>query len=238
MIGRGRQATRSDGVPPQRGRKRMASTYGYAENIQAQEEQFVEQSKDGSMAQGSGSRDAQPPLIKSFKATSEGHNPFLANLRSQKSSGLGPTPGRGRGGIAERGRGGFSGRGSEWGVSGRGSEWGVSGRGRGGIAGRGRGGIAGRGRGGIAGRGRGGIAGRGRGGFAERGRGGIAGRGGGVSGSEEGLASSLHVKGIPDELNVEAVLQKHFTQFGKVTNLLCVPQKKFAQVTFASNVSQ
>ena len=48
---------------------------------------------------------------------------------------------------------------------------------------------------------------------------------------------TLHVKGIPDELNTNAVLRKHFTQFGEVKLLKCFPSKKYATVEFATRVS-
>ena len=48
---------------------------------------------------------------------------------------------------------------------------------------------------------------------------------------------TLHVKGIPDELNTNAVLRTHFAQFGEVKLLKCFPSKKYATVEFVTNVS-
>ena len=49
--------------------------------------------------------------------------------------------------------------------------------------------------------------------------------------------TALHVKGIPDELNNQPFLGKHFSRFGKVTKLNCYPNKRFATVVYALKVS-
>ena len=48
--------------------------------------------------------------------------------------------------------------------------------------------------------------------------------------------SSLHLKGIPDELNNEQFLTNHFNRFGSVVSVLCNTNKKFAHVHFQSRV--
>ena len=48
--------------------------------------------------------------------------------------------------------------------------------------------------------------------------------------------SSLHLKGIPDELNNEQFLTNHFSRFGSVVSVLCNTNKKFAHVHFQSRV--
>ncbi len=48
---------------------------------------------------------------------------------------------------------------------------------------------------------------------------------------------TLHVKGIPNELNTSEVLRSHFAQYGQVKLLKCFPAKMFATVEFASRVN-
>ena len=48
--------------------------------------------------------------------------------------------------------------------------------------------------------------------------------------------TALHVKGIPDELNNQPFLGKHFSRFGKVSKLNCYPKKRCATVVYAIKV--
>lgn len=47
---------------------------------------------------------------------------------------------------------------------------------------------------------------------------------------------TLHVKGVPDELNNQAFIEKHFSRFGPLKAVECRPQKKYATVTFRNKV--
>ena len=47
---------------------------------------------------------------------------------------------------------------------------------------------------------------------------------------------TLHVKGVPDELNNPAFLEAHFSTFGPLNDIECNPQKKYATVTFRDKV--
>jgi len=47
---------------------------------------------------------------------------------------------------------------------------------------------------------------------------------------------TLHVKGIPEELNNPVTLKKHFSQFGEVAKLKSYPQKRYATVEFVERV--
>ena len=47
---------------------------------------------------------------------------------------------------------------------------------------------------------------------------------------------TLHVKGVPDELNNQAFMEKHFSRFGPLKAVECHPQKKYATMTFRSKV--
>ena len=58
-----------------------------------------------------------------------------------------------------------------------------------------------------------------------------------VSGAVPSSNKALHVKGIPEELNNQATLMKHFSQFGEVVQLKCNSYKRYATVEFASRVS-
>lgn len=48
---------------------------------------------------------------------------------------------------------------------------------------------------------------------------------------------TLHIKGIPNELNTSEILRSHFAKFGQVKLLKCFPAKMFATVEFASRVN-
>ena len=48
---------------------------------------------------------------------------------------------------------------------------------------------------------------------------------------------SLHLKGVPRELNNDQALREHFERFGVVESVRCHPEKMFAQVSFATRVS-
>lgn len=48
---------------------------------------------------------------------------------------------------------------------------------------------------------------------------------------------TLHVKGVPLELNNEAFMEKHFSRFGPLKAIECNPQKRYATVTFQDKVS-
>lgn len=50
------------------------------------------------------------------------------------------------------------------------------------------------------------------------------------------LNTTLHVKGVPDELNNQAFMEKHFSRFGPLKAVECHPQKKYATVTFRNKV--
>ena len=50
------------------------------------------------------------------------------------------------------------------------------------------------------------------------------------------LNTTLHVKGVPDELNNQAFVEKHFSRFGPLKAVECHPQKKYATVTFRNKV--
>lgn len=52
------------------------------------------------------------------------------------------------------------------------------------------------------------------------------------------LNMTLHVKGVPDELNNQAFMEKHFSRFGPLKAVECHPQKKYATVTFQNKVMQ
>ena len=58
-----------------------------------------------------------------------------------------------------------------------------------------------------------------------------------ITADEAQLCTTLHVKGLPVELNTAGILRGHFSAFGEVTNLQCFPEKKFATVEFRTNVS-
>lgn len=47
---------------------------------------------------------------------------------------------------------------------------------------------------------------------------------------------SLHIKGVPDNLNNEQYLNQHFSRFGPVLSINCHPEKKFAHVHFKTRV--
>lgn len=49
--------------------------------------------------------------------------------------------------------------------------------------------------------------------------------------------TTLHVKGIPGELNQSDILRNHFSKFGHVKLLKCFPAKMFATVEFSTRVS-
>ena len=48
--------------------------------------------------------------------------------------------------------------------------------------------------------------------------------------------TTLHVKGVPTELNNEAFMEKHFSMFGPLKAIECNPQKRYATVTFQDKV--
>ena len=48
---------------------------------------------------------------------------------------------------------------------------------------------------------------------------------------------SLHIKGVPDNLNNETFLHEHFSRFGPVLSINCHPEKRFADVHFKTRVS-
>ena len=48
---------------------------------------------------------------------------------------------------------------------------------------------------------------------------------------------TLHVKGVPDKLNNESFMEKHFSRFGPLKAIECNPQKKYATVTFQDKVT-
>ncbi len=48
---------------------------------------------------------------------------------------------------------------------------------------------------------------------------------------------SLHLKGVPDDLNNHPFLVSHFSKFGHVESVECFPQKRWAKVTFKKRVS-
>ena len=50
--------------------------------------------------------------------------------------------------------------------------------------------------------------------------------------------TTLHVKGVPDELNNDAFMEKHFSRFGPLKSVVCHPQKKYATVSFQNKVKQ
>jgi hypothetical protein len=50
------------------------------------------------------------------------------------------------------------------------------------------------------------------------------------------LNTTLHVKGVPDELNNQAFMEKHFSRFGPLKSVECHPQKKYATVIFRNKV--
>lgn len=50
------------------------------------------------------------------------------------------------------------------------------------------------------------------------------------------LNMTLHVKGVPDELNNQAFMEKHFSRFGPLKAVECHPQKKYVTVTFRNKV--
>ena len=52
------------------------------------------------------------------------------------------------------------------------------------------------------------------------------------------LNMTLHVKGVPPELNNEAFMEKHFSRFGPLNAVECHPQKRYATVTFQNKVIQ
>ena len=58
-----------------------------------------------------------------------------------------------------------------------------------------------------------------------------------VSGAVPSSNKALHVKRIPEELNNQVILMKHFSQFGQVVQLKCNSYKRYATVEFASRVS-
>lgn len=47
---------------------------------------------------------------------------------------------------------------------------------------------------------------------------------------------SLHLKGVPDEVNDEAYLLSHFSKYGPVDSVQCDPTKKCANVHFRARV--
>lgn len=47
---------------------------------------------------------------------------------------------------------------------------------------------------------------------------------------------TLHVKGVPAELNNEAFMEKHFSRFGALKGIECNPQKRYATITFQNKV--
>lgn len=48
---------------------------------------------------------------------------------------------------------------------------------------------------------------------------------------------SIHLKGVPDNVNNESFLLEHFEKFGSVRNVECHPEKKYADVHFRTKVS-
>ena len=52
------------------------------------------------------------------------------------------------------------------------------------------------------------------------------------------LNMTLHVKGVPVELNNQAFMEKHFSKFGSLKAVECHPQKRYATVTFQNKVIQ
>ena len=57
-----------------------------------------------------------------------------------------------------------------------------------------------------------------------------------ITADEVQQCTTLHVKGLPVELNTPGVLRSHFSAFGEVANLQCFPEKRFATVEFRTNV--
>lgn len=49
--------------------------------------------------------------------------------------------------------------------------------------------------------------------------------------------TTLHVKGLPVDLNTPGVLRGHFSAFGNITDLQCFPERRYATVEFSTNVS-
>lgn len=50
-------------------------------------------------------------------------------------------------------------------------------------------------------------------------------------------SSSIHLKGVPNQLNNVSFLKEHFNKFGPVRDIKCHPEKKFADVHFTTKVS-
>ena len=55
--------------------------------------------------------------------------------------------------------------------------------------------------------------------------------------SSAGNNRTLHLKGVPREINNEQILRQHFERFGEVESIKCHPAKMFAQVTLTTRVS-
>ena len=48
------------------------------------------------------------------------------------------------------------------------------------------------------------------------------------------INTTLHIKLVPDALNTEMVMRRHFEQFGTITYLQCRTDNKSTRVAFAS----
>lgn len=52
-----------------------------------------------------------------------------------------------------------------------------------------------------------------------------------------GYSTTLHLKLLPPQVNTQEILEKHFSKFGRVENILCVAEEMSAYVTFTTHVS-